>query len=460
MTPTNITGRRYSAVVISPAVTWFANAVTGDHRHRPTIPEVADGDLRPVIAVASNIWASKTGEVTVIWRGDFTPDVHRLLSWAALEGGWTVNEKAGLESGWFTFRKAGTGTVHLGVAPMFTGNVSQLVTYGDAKAISWRIAQFNKRVGKAFAGKSGVVGGELLIDADTRTYRKLSGQPAAERIWEKAPLSVVGRSPQLMGSAYVRRIAPHEQERRYVHHFDVRLMFLAAFATVEVGRQVPVNAKGTLFDRGMSGYWQIDLDEVREAHDEAIGRTGKGLAPDLHALIGARTRVSRTWVTTPVMTYLEDVNVYPKVFDAYVSPGKSRVFRDWAKHLGDIISAVEDETSGEDGEILRTAVKGIANEFRGMLAKKSGRWYRPDWSDTIIDQARVSLVRRIAAANVHPVRYHQDSIWFATDMTASEASRALHPHQDRRLGAMRYEDSMTPAEYRGKFEMKREKVAK
>jgi hypothetical protein len=74
--------------------------------------------------------------------------------------------------------------------------------------------------------------------------------------------------------------------------------------------------------------------------------------------------------------------------------------------------------------------------------------YRPDWRDTIVDLAKVNLLRKVAAAGVEPLRYQTDSVWISSD---DPHGRRIFPDEGG-IGALRWEETMLVDEYRKKHE--------
>jgi hydrogenase maturation factor HypE len=79
-----------------------------------------------------------------------------------------------------------------------------------------------------------------------------------------------------------------------------------------------------------------------------------------------------------------------------------------------------------------------------MLRRPGGRIYRPDWRDTIVDLAKVNLLRKLDAMNVDPLHFQTDAIWVATD---ADVPQKLFPDRGN-IGALRFEELMTMDEYR------------
>jgi hypothetical protein len=91
---------------------------------------------------------------------------------------------------------------------------------------------------------------------------------------------------------------------------------------------------------------------------------------------------------------------------------------------------------------IRGAIKDTYARTVGMFNRPTSRIYRPDWRDTIVDLAKINLLRKCAM--VSPLRYNIDSIWVATDYADGRNSPFI---DNNNMGALRYEKTMLMTEY-------------
>lgn len=433
------TGGKYVAVAVRPDLSWFAPTV-GSPDFARTVPAISGGDVTTLVEVASAFWAGAGNAVTVLYGAkNEEADIDGALA-VMRERGFTVDE-GGAPHGWWTFRKQSAGTVHLGVESRWGKDAPALLTDGDAKTIVTRLARFAELTGTVWRGKNaGLAGGDLLMRTTARGALRLS--------WNGAPKRVIGSAKAFTDSWAVRELTEAERGMRYVHRFDVRLMYLAAFNAVEVGAMPPEFSPGKqLFDRRRHGYWQIDTRDVEAADREHRERTGRGIVPMTALLTGPRPVRNRAWITTPVAALMEDLGIPVTVLDAWLSPeGDSvRPFRAWSEILRDAVRAAELD---DKDKILRASIKDVANRYRGLLASEGGS-YRPDIADAVVGRANATLIRKLVTAGADPVLYRTDAVWIVSNDVAGVVATELKAAPTWQLGALVHEETMTVEDYLG-----------
>lgn len=430
----NLNDRIWNAVVVRPQVTWFARVGAPQPQSRPTIDWALE-DLARLVHHAATRWFAREGTIVVQpLAGDgYLKAVLRQLHQDAKADGWTASER-GDETGWYTMNHPdpGRALVHLGVGPLIRQSRTSAFNLADpADIAAARLAEYERLTGAAWRGTAGMSGCAAI-----RAFQeKKKGAPLWR--WDTAPPAIIGSSFELRGGTANRVPTAADLERKYVHHFDVRGMYLAAANTAEVGWSAPRSEGPQEFDPRRSGYWkvrrdQLPADAVRYAVKEGDSAT--------------------LWTTTPVMVWLAELGIRPEVMDSVVSERTGRYLKPWAEKL---TAALYDPTARTD---TLGAVKDTYARTVGMLGRPGGRIYRPDWRDHVIDRARVNLLRKVRRAGVDPLRYNVDSIWVATDETAEELGARLGAYQndpmrwDLGIGKMRHESTMTPAEYVERYE--------
>lgn len=319
---------------------------------------------------------------------------------AADDAGWRYGASsiAGGDFGaWATFwRPDSPKQIHVGIKPLIDWR--RVPLFGPdtpGRVVAERLSDYRQLVGTGWRGSSGTAGCALIRDLyqDTRGGRQpawMTGRPggidgprgAGDTIW----------------------IAPHVFSRHrpaeMVVQYDTNAAFLAAAGTSPL-------AWGALkhgvvpFGGDVAGYWRIET--------KAMPIILRNLAPPRDQRDGTG------WCMTPTMRLYNDFGYNPPIVDAWTHDNAPRILRKWAHDLGQARLKLADQSA----EIGRT-VKRTWSETIGMLGRQGGRIYRPDWRETIIEQCRATLVRKIIALSeqgITPVRMNVDAVWLIADHT-------------------------------------------
>lgn len=359
-------------------------------------------------------------------RAAYTTEMLRL----ALNDGWR-STPAGAKSGWFTFRKDGAGYVHLGIGPWMDQRKNPLFLHKESdRSIADRLARFHQMTGAAWRMTAGMTGCASIRAAYP------TGEPLWR--WDTAPADVIGCSWEMR---WQRPTTAAEKHLRFVHHFDITGMYLAAALLTGLAHKAPVRVGPVPFDPRSSGYWLI------EATPDMLGSDGK--VP----LVSPRVTdaAGRIWVTTSTMRLLGDVNIVPKVHDAWVSDSTKPILKRWAERLRDARYAVETDAFNLD---LAAALKATSNRTVGTLARPGGRIYRPDWRDEVVDRARANFVRKIWGADglAYPLRTNVDSVWYASDDERPNELYAALGAARYAIGKFRWVKTISMAEYQEAYQ--------
>jgi hypothetical protein len=430
-----------TTAVIRPGLTWFAAAGRTTTFH--ATPQWARTDLNRVVLSAQTMWFQGRAEGTILWQclatGDDLEAMLNLMIRRLRERGCSVTEK-GLETGWFSVRHEGYPVVvHLGIGPRIAQARTSFGKLDDeAPLLAERLARYADLTGAAWQGTAGM-SGCAAIRAHHEAKRS-GGVP----LWHwKVPSvdGMVGASYELHPRRNRRDLTAAERRRPFVHHFDIRAMYLAAAGVAMVGWSSPEHSGPREFDPGHAGYWQVRRDQLGNPSAQVV-------RPGSDPLV---------WLTTPVMTWLAEHGATPEVFDSWVSQRTGRYLRPWAERLTAARKAL-DPGSKLDAGVL-DAVKDTYARTTGMMKRPGGRIFRPDWRDTIVDTARINLVRKIAATGLGPVLWNVDSVWFVHDQEqATGLGQLLGIPYDRngeeidQVGKFRHVQSLTVEQYLDKYE--------
>lgn len=344
------------------------------------------------------------------------PDADPLLQ----EAGWKFTKIRGLsEGGWTMFTRPGSPTVHLCIrraiklddCPLFHPEES-------AMAIAGRLADYHKAVGVAWRGVPGMAGHSLLrsLYVDPGPGKQPLWNYARPEAPNSAPLGAVG------GLLWKRPLPDCQPGWEYVHQFDVRSAYLAAAGVVELPWSGLRRVCDMQFDKDYAGYWLVRASDLP---GDVIG-----------VVDSRRVWEDQVWLTTPIMCLVQDLGYTPEVVDAYVSAKTRRILRPWAERLRDGLYAAEKR----EASLLRTSIKDTYARSIGMLARKGGRIYRPDWADFTIDMARANFVRKLRgtlkeARNVQLIKVATDSMYLLSDSPEQPYAHGEGP----RIGNLRYE---------------------
>lgn len=427
-----------TAVVIRPVVTWFAAAGRETAFH--ATPDWATLQLDRVVLAAQTVWFQRRMEGTVLWQCDVPALTAQNMARAMIERlrarDCDVTE-TGLATGWFTVRHAGWPDVHLGLSPLIQqGRTSIGELTGDPCTLAMRLARYADVSGAAWRGTGGLSGCAAIRSIHEANRR--TGVPLWK--WQNPPSDVVGTSFELKPK-HGRPLSEYERNRRYVHQFDIRAMYLAAAGVAMVGWSAPEHTGPREFDPGRAGYWQV------RRHDElAVPATVCRYPVKGEPL---------TWLSTPVMTYLREQGLQLEAFDSWTCDRTGRYLRPWTERLTaarDALNAKDDVDKG-----VLAAVKDTYARTVGMMQRPTSRIYRPDWRDCVVDTARINLIRKLNSA-VEPVRFNVDSVWVATDHEAQQIGEWLgtrydiHDVEVDQVGKFKHVDTLTVGQYLEKFE--------
>lgn len=340
------------------------------------------------------------------------------------EAGWKFTKIRGLgEGGWTMFTRPNSPTIHLAIRRAINTDDTPLFDPEESAAtIAGRLGDYHRAVGVAWRGVAGMAGHALLRDlyVDPGSGKQPLWNHARPASPNSAPIGAVG------GILYRRPLAECQPGWEYVHQFDTRVAYLAAAGVVELPWGGLRQFDDMQFDKAYAGYWLVRTDDL--PHD---------VVP---VVDDRRTFEGTVWLTTPIMTLCQDLGYTPEVLTAHVSAKTRRLLRPWAERLRDGIYDAE----RRQHKILRTAFKETASRSIGMLARKGGRIYRPDWADLVIDTARANFVRKLRATlkearGVQLIQIKTDAMFLLSDSPTKPYGHGEGP----RIGNLRYEGCST-----------------
>ncbi len=409
-----------------------------DGRHHPLAPHLNINDLPVVLAGGGRLFGA--GNEGVIMLGT---DVDSLQDTITRKHpvGWTFTELRP----WTTFRHAKTGTtIHVGAlgddrlkgAPLFDRETAPL-------ELAARLAEYHRVTGAPFHATPGVSGLGALRS------RLADPGPGRQPYWRAGlPTGALRGAGPLVWHR-----DPGADAAGHVHVFDINGMYLAAMknAAVAWGQLQPTGP--CAFDPEWAGYWQIAVQDLpAELYD---GREQPPVFPAprgtaLVAGIPGGVRISHVWVTTPVMVYLSELGVHPEVLDSWTCENAAPVFRPYAEQL---IKARRGQL-GELAPSVEASIKATYTQMVGLLGREGGRVHRPDWQHTIMDLARVNLLRRLRRARsqvgLWPHAVRTDAAYFVwPDQEPGALATALGVGDG--IGMFKFADTLTVAETRAKF---------
>jgi hypothetical protein len=145
------------------------------------------------------------------------------------------------------------------------------------------------------------------------------------------------------------------------------------------------------------------------------------------------------------MVYFDSLGVRPAPSESWTTATSSQILKPWATKIRQALDVFPTK-----GVIPLGALKRTYTETIGMFTVTGGSIYRPDWRDTIIDLARVNMMRKLDRARqvlgVWPVKIYHDAVYYpgAEDERDAIAS-AIGVNIN--IGKFKYQDTMTALEY-------------
>lgn len=411
--------RRTLALVAGPTGIHYNNG-----RHYNTVPAGLLYDVpRLLDTFARELDGSNPEGVIIIAGvkpGDITDD-----AWTqAGTLGWSFGRPGSWVTCWRNARRM--TRIHIGFLDAMDQTRTPLFTLDQEHSeIALLLGQYHEITGGPFHATPGVSGHGAIREL-CKPPRARAVKPGGERI--QAP------TPKWMSDAtheqkYLRGAGPliwkctpgadHAGPQSVRHTFDVNAQYLAAArnARLAVDDLVHTGA-GQQFDASIAGYWLINGGYVT-----SDDRMTNVMPPVVRG-------TGQTWVTTPVMEYLHQRHPAnaPRVLDSFTAPGKT-VLRPWAEKLrGARAELLEDAEHRLGGQLL-TAVKATYTQSMGLLGRTGGRIYRRDWYDTIVDMARINLLRRIdkvyTTLGEAPTAVNVDAVTYRTVLDAGTVGLAL-----------------------------------
>jgi hypothetical protein len=388
----------------------------------PLNPAVKLNDLGMVLAGAAR--ALQLGEgVVIIDTPMSTLDMSGMDAW-----------RFTLLRPWTTFTRPDGAVLHVGLLPDLKRHGALLDGSCDGADMAQRLGAYNRLVGVPWRYTAGVSGCAALRAAYAN-QAKAEDQP----LWlYRGPRGMRGAGPLIWESPQ----QPAGDTRGEVHAFDVNAMFLAAMknASLAWGRLSPYSG---LFDPRYPGWWEIEAADVpAELYD---GKTRPPVFPASHIHKGSAV------LSTPVVKYLGELGVHPGILTATVSqnphPVSRRVAETWIKARAELTDRHSDPG---DRERLLPSIKATYTETVGMVAREGGSIWRPDWSATWSDLARMNMLRRLdRAAHVgyRPLRVRTDAAYFLCTADHDLSVIADRLGIGTAPGTFKLEKSLTVPEY-------------
>jgi hypothetical protein len=306
---------------------------------------------------------------------------------------------------WHIARKGST-YVRLGHLGAIDPDTDPLIVPGDPIRTAVLHQWFIDLVGTPFYGEGGTTSA-ILLDATV----SVKGQEPLRR-WDDPKAPDVRESPWL--GPWQRECDCTGMENHVT--LDRNAQYLSAAG----GATLPLDAlrehHGPPQDlRDAIGYWRIQIPQNPE--------------PRLPHPCGPQAVPGEwAWVTSPTAEFLAEMGAEVKVASSWTCPRNRsrRLLRGqgkWYDRLRDARAILMEGDGDDDARVLR-AVKDTYTRGVVTFGKHSGRWYRPDWSQIIRAEARVSMWRAVFRIGI------TESLWPVSTSTDA-ATYSLQPASAR-----------------------------
>jgi hypothetical protein len=391
------------------------------------------------------------------WGPDSRPEAEQLGEFIdrAEQAGWHTTVAAlKHKSGWVTFTKLNKPVVHVGILSMIDADKCPLFKPDDTpEQIAAALVAYRNITGVAYRSSPGVSGIAMIrrlydLPVINRGVRVARAQPS----WIWRPSKELDGIHGAGDLVWQRKITKHiETTYPYVHGFDIRAAYLAAWSTAEVGWDRPRHTGATQFDPELHGLWRIWVRNLTNGPGtRAVYRPDVLKRPPLWN--PARVDSSgQTWVTTPIIKLMHENRLFPEVTDSYTCSKGARILRPVAERIRDGM------TLGPSVTIpgLQPTLKNTYTGGTGMMGTGAGRLTRLDWMCTYQDQTRANILRKIITAgledDIWPVEVRTDAVYYA-DVEANprplgELLGATGPGEPPRIGRFRHFGTWNIAEY-------------
>lgn len=325
-----------------------------------------------------------------------SPDEYHPALAAARASGWHISGVAP----WMTFWGVGRPTVHVGVLDWLSVGSFPLLEPTSMVRTTERCRQFHNLIGAPYHGiHAGLPGITALRNSYRKTFRY------REPMWRPRNWDHIDPAHRATETA-ADWSRPGRHSQPWELGWDVNTQYLSAagVATFAVGEleQRPVLTQDWSAPI-LPGYYRVYVSEWPWAdympHPAGDHQPGESV-----------------WVTAPTLELIVQIATedptfaYPQVFDRWISPTGARLMRHWVERIQDAVYKAHD--TGDPS--LLTTIKDTYKAGRGMLERPTSRVYRPDWSHTIIGQARSNLWRKVwkQGAEEWPVAVAADTVWY------------------------------------------------
>lgn len=400
---------------------------------------------------------------------DEDPDPQRwslAWQWACLEAaagrtGWQITGDAERirDTGWATFRHTSGRRIFMGVLPHMDPDrtplfkidataeeiVTALISYAAVTGVFWRMT----------AGVSGCA--SIRLDrAERAQERQLAlSLHSAETICPDCPHDdepSVAREPRwlwtrptdvhLHGAGHMIWSRPLTDAERHgkIVTYDVRAQFLAAMQASRYGWGEPAHKRNNVvFDPERAGFWRVPASPLQALPGPPLIRTPEGRL---------------TWVTTPVMVYLQSHGIEPMVYESWTTATSSQLLKPWAQHIRNAVYSRAPRVRS-----IETALKRTYAEANGMFNVPGGSIDRTDWHWTTVDTGTVNLRRKLDRAHLvmgmWPCEIYHDAVSYpvADGEEFAALNRALEvqypvPHNAQpRIGKLKYVKSTSVSDW-------------
>jgi hypothetical protein len=240
--------------------------------------------------------------------------------------------------------------------------------------IAARLGIYHKLTGTPWHITSGVTGCSAL--------RNLYNEPGPGRqpLWHSPGVKGIrGAGPLIWRSPLV---TLDSDDPRAVVMYDVNAAYLAALKNAPLAWGALEHTGSTGFDPDRPGYWEI---AVTDAMTPLL--QGRERPP---VVSSGRVHKNALWVSTQTAKYLESLVGSLDVLDSWTSGNGQTIARPYAERLARARLGLLGPTGPAELAIKRTYA-----ELVGMMARPGGSIHRTDWASTVMDLARMNLLRRL-----------------------------------------------------------------
>lgn len=200
---------------------------------------------------------------------------------------------------------------------------------------------------------------------------------------------------------------------KWVHVLDKHAMYLAAMSSLPVGFGIPFYEADLDFDGRKAGYWRATV--TLPSNYERYCLPHPGDAQQRRFVSGPR------FYTTPTLILAKELGASITITEAWLFPDSHRPFETIYRTLGGAQERLR-KLNNTPASLALNIVKSLYSKGVGNLAARKKRdsdeledFYRPNWRDFIIAQARANIIRNMIKTGLRPFAIRTDAIYLISD---------------------------------------------